>query len=298
MLKNVKTSVIGSYPVDINCMALVKDYFNGKAISWEKYIEQAVSDMLNAGIDIISDGQTRDPFINIFTRYLKGCRIRNRSEIIDKVGYKKPITIKDQDYVRSLISNKNDLIGVIVGPHTLSESVVNYYYKDKKELAFDFACTLNQEAKALQKNVDMISIDEPFYSNCIPEYGKELMDIVTKNISCQTRLHVCGDVSNSIPKILDMPVDILSHEFKASPQLFDSFSEYNCKKMICLGSVRSDSVKIETVEEIITHIKKGLSIFGDKICQISPDCGQRLIPRNIAFQKLKNLVIAGEKING
>jgi len=46
------------------------------------------------------------------------------------------------------------------------------------------------------------------------------------------------------------------------------------------------------------HTKKGLDIFGEKIVQLAPDCGQKLLPRDVAFQKLKNLVKVGEKING
>jgi len=52
------------------------------------------------------------------------------------------------------------------------------------------------------------------------------------------------------------------------------------------------------VREIADHIKKAVDIFGDKIVQVSPDCGQRLLPRDIASQKLINLVKAGETING
>jgi 5-methyltetrahydropteroyltriglutamate--homocysteine methyltransferase len=95
-----------------------------------------------------------------------------------------------------------------------------------------------------------------------------------------------------------MPVDILSHEFKASPNLFDAFREYSCSKKICLGAVRSDDIRVENIEEIVHHIKKARDIFGDNVVQIAPDCGQRLLPRDVAFQKLKNLVQAGEIING
>ena len=132
MLWEIKTTVIGSYPVDINRLELIKDYYSGKEVSWNKYISNAVNDMVNAGIDIVSDGQTRDPFINIFTRKLKGCRLRYRTEIIDKVEYLDPIILDDQKFVKRLIPKKNKLIGIIVGPHTLSESVIDLYYKDKK----------------------------------------------------------------------------------------------------------------------------------------------------------------------
>ena len=298
MKTRIKTCVIGSYPPQIDTIELMHSYFSQEEVSWEKYIKYAVNDMINAGIDIISDGQTRDPFIQIFTRKLKGCRIRNRTEIVDKIEYDGSIIIEDQKHVRDLIPKDKELKGVITGPYTLTNSCVDLYYNDEKKTAFDFAYALKKEAEALQKHVDAISIDEPFFSNNIPDYGKELIGIITKGISCSTVLHACGDVSTIVPELLEMPVDILSHEFKASPQLFDAFKEYSFPQKLCLGSVRSDDIRVESVKEITNHIIRAIDIFGDKIIQISPDCGQRLLPRDVAFQKLKNLSSAGEKING
>jgi 5-methyltetrahydropteroyltriglutamate--homocysteine methyltransferase len=297
MKNKIKTSVIGSYPIPINPMELMNCYFKGLEISWEIYIKRAVNDMINAGLDIISDGQIRDPFIQLFTRKLKGCRIRSRTEIVNKVKYNRPITVKDQSYIRDYIPKNTELLGILTGPYTLSKSCVDFYYNSEKELSFDFAYALSKEAKILQKYVNIISIDEPFFSNYMPEYGKELIGIITKNISCPTRLHVCGDVSKIIPELIDIPIDILSHEFKALPQILDSYKEYNCSKKICLGSVRSDNLRIESVEEILQHIKNALHIFGERITQIAPDCGQLLLSRDVAFKKLKNLVLAGEKLN-
>jgi 5-methyltetrahydropteroyltriglutamate--homocysteine methyltransferase len=297
-MKNVKTTVIGSYPAQVNNQELMNDYFNQTECSWDKYIDSAVNDQINAGIDIISDGQTRDPFVNIFVRKLKGCRVRERPEVIDKIQYIAPITVDDQIYVKKIVPKEKEIVGLITGPYTLMKSCVDLFYNDEKELAFDFAKELNNEAKNLEKHVNLISIDEPFFSVEMPEYAKELISTIFKDVSCPKRLHVCGDVSIIIPDLLDMPADILSHEFKASPHLFDKFKEYSLSKNICLGSLRSDKTAVESVDEITKHIKKGIDIFGEKICQISPDCGLRLQPRNVAFQKLKNLVLAGEKIYG
>ncbi len=298
MRNKIKTCVIGSYPPQIDTVELMHSYFNQEEVSWRKYITYAVNDMVNAGIDIVSDGQTRDPFIQIFTRKLKGCRTRNRTEIVDKIEYDAPIILEDQKFVRGLIPKNKKLKGVITGPHTLANSCVDLHYNDGKKMAFDFAYALRQEAETLQKYVDMISIDEPFFSNNMPDYGRELIGVITQDISCPTVLHACGDVSAIVPELLEMPVDILSHEFKASPQIFDAFKEYSFSQKLCLGSVRSDDMGVESVEEITNHIMRAIDIFGDKIIQISPDCGQRLLPRDVAFQKLKNLTKAGEKING
>ena len=291
-----KTSVIGSYSVRINNMKLMNGYFNQTEVSWNEYISSAVNGMVNAGIEIVSDGQTRDPFVNIFTRKLRGCRIRERTEIIDNIEYDGPITIDDQKYVKSIISEDTQLVGLLTGPYTLTNSSLDLFYNDEKELSFDFAKALKQEAQILQKYVDIISIDEPFFSMGIPEYGKELIKMIIGDLSCTTRLHVCGDVSNVVADLLEMPTDILSHEFKGSPKLLDVFKQYNVTKGICLGSVRSDNAKIETVEEIKDHISKGIDIFGNKIVQIAPDCGQRMLPKDVAFQKLKNLVKARDEI--
>jgi 5-methyltetrahydropteroyltriglutamate--homocysteine methyltransferase len=298
-MERIKTCVIGSYPIQVDAFGFMKDYFSQReSRSWNKYIEMAVEDMVKAGVDIVSDGQTRDPFIQLFARRFKGCRIRARVEVVDKIEYNGPITVADQEFVRSIIPEGRMIKGVLTGPFTLSKSCVDLYYKDDREMAFDFASALKEEAELLEKHVDMISIDEPFFSNEMPEYGKELLEVVTAGLSCPKVLHVCGDVSSIASGLLEMPVDVLSHEFKASPQLFDVFQDYSFNKGICLGSVRSDSEKVESVDEIVSHIQKAVDVFGEKIIQVSPDCGQRMLTREIAYNKLVNLVKAGEIVNG
>jgi 5-methyltetrahydropteroyltriglutamate--homocysteine methyltransferase len=298
MKQKLKTSVIGSYPISINTQELMNEYFSEQQISWAQYIEQAIQDMTAAGINLVSDGQTRDPFIQLFTRKLQGCRIRERTEIIGCVEHQSPIIVQDQIYARRLLPRHVELIGVLTGPYTLTKSSVDSYYHDEKELAFDFAKALRKEAELLGKHVDLISIDEPVFSNELPEYATELIQTITNGLSRPTRLHVCGNVSGIIPQLVDMPVDILSHEFKASPHLFDEFQQYPSRKQMCIGAVRSDDVAVESVEEIVSHVKNALVLFDGNVVQIAPDCGQRLLPRNIAFQKLKNLAAAGEMLNG
>ncbi len=295
---DVETTVVGSYPTEINTLEFMKDFYNQKLPSWEKYIKTAVEDMVKAGINIVSDGQTRDPFVNIYFRKIKGCRIRDRAEVIDKVDFVEPITIADQKFVRKLIPKETKLLGLLTGPYTLTKSCVDMYYNNEKDLSFDLADVLQKEAEILQNHVDLISIDEPFFSVSTPGYAKDLIKKVFKKVNCKKRLHVCGDISKIIPLLLDMPVDILSHEFKAQTSLLDDFKDYSISKEICLGSVRSDKKRVESIDEIRTHILKATDIFDNKISQIAPDCGLRQMPRENAFKKLENLVKAGEEIYG
>ncbi len=293
----VETTVIGSYPPQISTSQLMQSYFNQSPPTWKPVIDAAVNDMLSAGIMIISDGQTRDPFVEIFTRKLTGCRIRDRTEITGKITYDTPITVPDITYIKNQLPKHTKLLGLLTGPYTLAQSCNDMYYHNTEQLAFDFAHALHHEAQHLEKHVDLLSVDEPFFSTDLPAYAHELIDIVYDGIKLTKRLHVCGNVSGIIPTLLDMPVDILSHEFKTSPQLFDAFKDYAITKKICLGCVRSDTTAIESIQEITQHIKKAQTVFEDNIAQLAPDCGQRMLPQPVALQKLKNLVKAGESIN-
>jgi 5-methyltetrahydropteroyltriglutamate--homocysteine methyltransferase len=298
MVKKIETTVIGSYPVEINNLDFFKDFYNKKPPSWDDYIETAVYDMVDAGVDIVSDGQTRDPFVNIFLRKMKGVRVRNRPEIVDNIEFKEPITVDDIEYVKNIIPSDTKIVGLLAGPFTLMKSCVDLFYNDEKQICFDIAKVLQKEAEVLQDYVDLISCDEPFFSVSFPEYGQELINLVFEKVEVKKRLHVCGDVTSIIPGLLDMPVDVLSHEFKAQTYLIDEFKDYSVDKEICLGCVRSDDAKVEDVSEIENHINKAIDVFDDKVTQISPDCGLRHLSRENAFKKLRNLVIAGESVNG
>ncbi len=298
MSTKVQTTVIGSYPVSIDTQQMMHAYFNQQEIDWTEYILAAVQDLVESGINIISDGQTRDPFLHIFLRGLHGCRIRQRAEITDQIRFEEPITLPDILMIKQHIPPSLHQVGLLAGPYTLSQSTIDLFYDDEKELAFDFAEALNQEARAVQNHVSLLSIDEPFFSQQVPDYAASLIKTVLKNIKIPVRLHVCGNVSDTFEQIMELPVDILSHEFKATPQLFDVLREYSFPQSLCLGAVRSDHNRIESVDEIRNHLIKGRELFGEKIVQIAPDCGQRFLSRDDAFQKLKNLVHAAEDVYG
>ena len=294
----IETSVIGSYPSQIDTHKIMETYFFQQPEDhWKVVISASVDDMVRSGISIISDGQTRDPFIQLFTRRLKGCRIRARTEIIGNIEYIDPITVSDQKFVRSIIPSNVKIKGVLTGPWTLTRSCVDLFYHDEQKVAFDFAQALSKEAKNLQEYVDVLSIDEPFFSQNMPSFASDLIELITQDIQIPTVLHICGDVSKIIDKIIELPVDILSHEFKASPKLLSGFQQYSFPQQLCLGSVRSDDFRVEPVDEILGHIRGAYEVFGSKIVHVAPDCGQRLLPRQVAFIKLKNLVKAGEVFN-
>jgi 5-methyltetrahydropteroyltriglutamate--homocysteine methyltransferase len=299
MTRCVTSSVIGSYPVVIPASELMAQYFAGEPVSWYPYIADAVGDMVEAGIEVVSDGQTRDPFIELFARRLGGCRVRARVEVVGPIVYRGGITVDDAAVVRRIVAfSPAKIVGVLTGPFTLMKSCVDLFYHDERECCLAFAEALRLEAAALSWFVDMVSIDEPWFSIELPEYAEESLGIVSGGLTCPVRLHACGNVSRIVDRLVGMPVDILAHEFKGSPQLFDAFREYPCTKGMCVGSVRSDDVRVESVEEIVEHLRRAESVFGERVVQVSPDCGMRLLPREVAFRKLVHLQRAKEAVYG
>jgi 5-methyltetrahydropteroyltriglutamate--homocysteine methyltransferase len=298
MTRCVTSTVIGSYPVTVPGSELMASYFDGEAVSWYPYIADAVGDMVEAGIEVVSDGQTRDPFIELFVRRLGGCRVRARPEVVGPIEFRGGITSGDASVVRRLVLPSTKIVGVLTGPFTLMKSVVDVFYRDERECCVGFAAALRREAEALSWFVDMVSIDEPWFSNELPEYAEEVVGMISQGLSCPVRLHVCGNVARIVDRLVGMPVDVLAHEFKASPGLFDAFREHSCEKGMCIGSVRSDDVRLESVEEIVSHLRRAESVFGERVVQVSPDCGLRLLPREVAFRKLVALQQAKEAVYG
>lgn len=298
MTRCVTSSVIGSYPVAIPASELMAQYFAGEQVSWYPYIADAVGDMTEAGIEVVSDGQTRDPFIELFVRRLGGCRVRARPEVIGPIEYRGGITVGDVQVVRRVVSPATRIVGVVTGPFTLTKSVVDVFYRDERECCLAFAAALRQELEALSWFVDMVSVDEPWFSNELPEFAEESLGLMTRGLSCPVRLHVCGNVARIVDRLVGMPVDVLAHEFKGQPGLFKVFGEYACEKGMCVGSVRSDDGRVESMDEVVGHLERAESVFGERVVQVSPDCGMRLLPREVAFQKLVVLQRAKEAVYG
>jgi 5-methyltetrahydropteroyltriglutamate--homocysteine methyltransferase len=65
---------------------------------------------------------------------------------------------------------------------------------------------------------------------------------------------------------------------------------------LALGVVDVHTTEVETVEEIKENIKQGFKIVPPERLTVSPDCGVKLLPREVAYQKIENMVTATREI--
>jgi Methionine synthase II (cobalamin-independent) len=288
--KVLATTVVGSYPV-VKSSGL-KTLFD----PFKSAVETAVADQVNAGIDIISDGQVRGDMIQAFSGKLPGVKGQ------DVVGKIQPasgaITAGDTKYAKS---KSLYVKGIITGPSTLAHGlhISTPMYRNKEELALDLAAALAIEAKYLEAaGVTLLQIDEPIFSTGVADLavGKQAIDLITGGVKVPTCMHVCGNIGNVLDDILKVNVNVLDFEFSKNPENLSLFGSKDLSgRMIGYGCVDSTAEAVESVAEIRKRIEKGVEVFGAKAMLVDPDCGLRMRSRESAFWKLKNMAEAAKE---
>ena len=296
--KRLITTVVGSYPPD--------------SLSYEDALTRAVKDQMNAGIDIISDGQVRANLIDLFAQDIEGIELQGNSLkpiVVGDLAYKHPATIDDFLKAKKFSDNNYKIAGIITGPTTLAYSLevsleyrVRNKYNNRNYLIGELADILHKNAKELEKaGADLIQIDEPCFSLFQKEIDKkvEFVDRVLEGIKVPTKLHVCGNISKVYKFLLNLKnVNILDHEFSGNHNNLNTYTEEDLisnEKIIGFGCINTMSETVEHIKDIENFIQKGIDHFGKNII-VDPDCGMRLLPYEIAFGKLKNMVIAAKHV--
>lgn len=285
------TTVVGSYPVvpGRGFLSLLDPLHSA--------VKTAVEDQVNAGIDIISDGQVRGDMIQAFAGTMPGIK---GQEVTGKVqSPSSPITVGDVKFAHSIQSHVK---GIITGPSTLAHGlhISTPMYRDRDELAMDIAIAFIGEVKALESlGVTILQIDEPILSTGTADLnvGKKAIQQITSSVRIPTCMHVCGNLSGVIDDIIKFPVNILDFEFSNNPGNLELFSSRDLGgRMLGYGCVDSSTDTIEPVSEIRKRIIQGIEVFGPDTLLIDPDCGMRLRSREPAFKKLSNMVEATREI--
>jgi 5-methyltetrahydropteroyltriglutamate--homocysteine methyltransferase len=259
-------------------------------------LEESVKAQVGAGIDIVSDGQTRDTMVNLFAKRLRGVRMRERPAVVREIEWTGPITEKDHILAKSLLPPGKMIKGIITGPFTLAKGLEDRFYGSAEKLAFALADAMNKEARAIEPIVDIIQFDEPFFSVEFPEFAPALMETARRGIAKPVALHVCGDVGPIFPRLAELPVDLLDHEFAAHPELLRTVADVSFDQTIGFGCVRSDSNEAEPVEKIESHIREAVKALGAEKVVVDPDCGLRHLDVAVASAKLRNMVEARDRV--
>ncbi len=320
--KALVTTVVGSYPLMPEAAEAIRRRKRGE-ISEEEFhelvkpaIKTVIEDYLWAGVDLLSDGeQAREDMVVYFAERMDGYREGDWVRIFDNVyfrkpiiasrlGYRGPMAVMDWEYASS-VSQGRPVKAIITGPYTMIDWSFDLVYGDRREAVLEMARVLRREIEEFaRRGARFIQVDEPALSTRPyreeAELLKEALEIMFKGIDAKKIVHICfGRIEKILPYALEFPVDQLDLEFKNSNfRLLPYLKEYGYDKELGYGVIDVHSTRVEPVEEIVADIKRliDMDIIPPEKIYVDPDCGLKRLPREIARQKLRNMVEAARRV--
>jgi 5-methyltetrahydropteroyltriglutamate--homocysteine methyltransferase len=328
----LRTTVIGSYPfpgwLEFASQNLAKFGPADVAEAQDDAVICAIHDQLEAGLDVITDGeQTRLDFNLSFYGFIKGIDLepapprhfgppahdqRGKHAIIGELAAPKGLgAVEEFNRLKRLAPKGPTLKASVPGPYTLSGRLVpNDRYKDRYAITEALLPIVRKELEDLVKaGCTEITVDEPSMS-CYAhrEDPKKFVNIFNRTVEsvagkCHLSTHLCfGNYkaravglrryAPMFPAFLDMKVDEIHVEMASR-----EFSEIEliaeivkAGKDAAVGIIDVKSYYIETPQDVAERVRLCLKYAPADRLSFAPDCGLSQTARWAAKQKLKNMV--------
>ena len=275
----------------------------------------AVREQVDAGLDIITDGEIRrESYSNHFATTLEGVDIDNPGEALDRSGHPNPVPrvvgpvarsraveVEDVRFLRPLTDRTIKI--TVPGPFTMSQQAQDDYYGNPEELASAYADAVNAEVRDLfAAGADIVQIDEP-YLQARPEparkYGLKALNRALDGVGGPTVVHLCFGYAaiiherpsgySFLPELADCTCDQISIETAQSNLDTSVLSTLN-GKTILLGVIDLSTPEVESAETVAGRVRRALPhVAPDKVV-IAPDCGMKYLPWESAVGKMRAMV--------
>ncbi|WP_338729259.1 methionine synthase [Haladaptatus sp. DJG-WS-42] len=317
----ILTTVVGSYPKP-KWLDRVRTLYHDENADfddddWEEATNDAsrliTQEHERAGIDVVVDGEMRrTEMVEYFAHRIEGYEFNgpvkvwghnyfDKPSVVSEVEYDETWLVEEYKYTASVADHPVKV--PITGPYTLANWSFNEAYEDEEALSYDLADLVNEEIeKLVEAGARYIQIDEPALATTPDDHAivGECLSRIVADIPEDVRigLHVCyGDYSRIYPEILDYPVDEFDLELaNGDYEQLDVFKSAEFTKDLALGVTDAHVAEVESVEQIKANIKKGLEVVPPEQLVVSPDCGLKLLPREVAYGKMANMVTAAREI--
>jgi 5-methyltetrahydropteroyltriglutamate--homocysteine methyltransferase len=306
------TTVIGSYPRPKwlrEVIALrkagriseddLKEAFNDAAVT-------VMRDHLIAGIDVPTDGEVkRDEMVEFFAERLKGFKFYGpvrvwgtayyrKPSVVDKIEYVRPMLLDEVEFTKSISYTPNFKV-TITGPYTMGYWSYNEYYKSRRDMVFDLAKAINSEIRSLvDAGAKIIQVDEPAIHSTKDEvpWAIEAVNESIKGINAKLMVHICyGDYKLVAPYLNDLKVDQINFALKIYDyKPLKLLKEVGFEKELGAGVIDVHNKRVESPEEVQKDLMTILRYFPPEKVWVNPDCGLKLQPRKIAFEKMVSMV--------
>jgi len=317
----IMTTVVGSYPKPkwLNRMQDLYEEDDGTVDEddWQEAQDDAArlitEEHERSGLDVIVDGEMRrNEMVEFFADRIEGYEFNGPVKVWGHNTFDKPSVVEDVEYDESWLVDEYEFTAdvadkpvkvPITGPYTLASWCFNEAYEDDAALANDLADLVNEEIeKLVDAGCRYIQIDEPALATTPDDHQivGDALERIVDDIPEEVRigLHVCyGDYFRIYPEILEFPVDEFDLELaNGDYEQLDVFKDPEFTADLALGVTDVHVAEAESVEEIKENIKKGLEVVPPEQLVVSPDCGVKLLPRDVAYGKMENMVKAAREV--
>ncbi len=278
---------------------------------------EAIRDQVDAGVDLITDGQIRwEDAPTYFARRLRGLSVNGLQRYFDtniyfreplaegEVKWVEPISVRDFEFARA--NSPKPVKPVITGPFTLAKLSRNTFYRSPREFTLALARALNAELRALQAaGAEIIQVDEPALCGHKQDYPlfAEAMTILTDGVKATKVLATYfGDVGSIYPQILELPFEVIGLDFVAGYRNWDAVKRTPFTKSLMFGILDARNTRLETVHELVQAIRRATDVVPADRLMVAPSAGLEFLPHGVARKKLQRLVegtrAAGQALKG
>lgn len=327
----LRTTVIGSYPfpswLELASQQLDKFGINEITELQEDAVIVAIHDQVEAGLDVITDGeQSRLDFNLSFYGYLEGIQSnehplrvfgppahdqRGKHKITDKITASRGLGVVEEfQRLQRLAPEGPTLKASVPGPYTLSGRLTpNDFYPDRYAVTDALIPIVRAELEALvEAGCVEITVDEPSMScYAYKEDTKRFVDIFNRTVApvagkCRLSTHLCfgnykaravgpRQYAPMFPDFMEFNVDEIHLEM-ASREFaeIELLAEIAKVKDVAVGIVDVKSYYIETPEDIAKRVRRCLEYAPAECLSFAPDCGLSQTARWASRLKLKNMV--------
>jgi 5-methyltetrahydropteroyltriglutamate--homocysteine methyltransferase len=227
--------------------------------------------------------------------------------VVGKLSWSGPIVLNDLRFLKR--HARRPVKMTVIGPLTTACRLVNEYYPDEEALGMDAAGVINQELKALQsEGVDVIQLDEPefhFRLDQARRWGTKALDLALEGIRVFTMVHICygyamiggkhvdPNYGEAIDAIAASRAQAISLEYE-QPGHGPDLLKHCGDKAVVLGLLNLGTPTVEKPAYIADRIHAALGVVPHDRLHFGPDCGMWFLPREVAFAKMRALVLGAE----
>jgi 5-methyltetrahydropteroyltriglutamate--homocysteine methyltransferase len=302
--------------------------------SYEDAVRIAIRDQIEAGVDVISDGEMRRvTFIRGFYDRLTGIRplpiprligppnydTHCPYEVVDRITAPNGLGIVEEFCFAQPLADR-PLRVAVPGPITLLIPLRRGGpYASEDSLLADLIALVNREMRALvAAGCDFIQVDEPNYVMAAGKHrvikGEagpmvQALNAAVDGVAAKLALHVCfGNAHNNsfatprryrplYPALLEARVQQFVFEY-ANREMseIELWSEFPTDKEIAVGVIDVKAFRVETADEVAERIRLALKHVPAERLWLVPDCGLWETPRWVGVSKLRSMVAAARTV--